>query len=117
MTTKINLIRSFLPYCFAFFIIGAKLCGFSLSVQAEDIKGKLLALSCTSCHGTHGLSPGAMPTLYGKSEEYLEQSMREYKSDKRPSTMMNRIAKGYTLEEILLISKYFASLYTEKSIR
>ena len=90
---------------------------FYISEKAEDRKGVLLALSCTSCHGTNGISPGAMPTLYGKSLEYLEQTMQEYKSDKRPATMMHRIAKGYTLEEIRLISKYFASLYKEKSIR
>ena len=58
-----------------------------------------------------------MPTLYGKSLEYIEQTMQEYKSDNRPSTMMHRIAKGYTLEEIRLISKYFSGFYTEKSIR
>jgi sulfide dehydrogenase cytochrome subunit len=98
-------------------MIGVNFGGFYISVQAEDRKGALLALSCTSCHGTHGLSPGAMPTLYGKSLEYLEQTMQEYKSDKRPATMMHRIAKGYTLEEIRLISKYFASLYEEKSIQ
>ena len=116
MNTKKKLIRSFLPCWFALFLIGAKLSVFSMMVQAEDKKGKLLALSCTSCHGTHGLSPGAMPTLYGKSEEYLEQSMQDYKNDKRASTMMFRIAKGYTLEETRLISKYFASLSTEKSM-
>jgi cytochrome c553 len=58
-----------------------------------------------------------MPTLYGKSLEYIEQTMQEYKSDNRPSTMMHRIAKGYTLEEIRLISKYFSILYTGKSIQ
>ena len=102
--------------------IGLMMIGFGLVVhskilQAVDQNGMLLALSCTSCHGTHGLSPGAMPTLYGKSMEYLEQSMQEFKEDKRTATMMNRIAKGYTLEEIRLIAKFFASLDTEKWIR
>ena len=102
--------------------IGLMMIGFGLvvhskSLQAVDQNGMLLALSCTSCHGTHGLSPGAMPTLYGKSMEYLEQSMQEFKEDKRPATMMNRIAKGYTLEEIRLIAKFFASLDAEKTIR
>ena len=58
-----------------------------------------------------------MPTLYGKSLEYIEQTMQEYKSDNRPSTMMHRIAKGYTLEKIRLISKYFSRLYPGKSIQ
>jgi sulfide dehydrogenase cytochrome subunit len=79
-------------------MIGANFGCFYISVQAEDQKGVLLALSCTSCHGTHGLSTGAMPTMYGKAFEYLEQTMQEYKSDNLPSTMMHRIAKGYTLE-------------------
>ena len=117
MNTKRYFIKMFLPFWFTLIIIGTDFGGFSMSAQAEDPKGELLALSCTSCHGTHGLSPGAMPTLYGKSLEYIEQTMQEYKSDNRPSTMMHRIAKGYTLEEIRLISKYFASLYKEKSIR
>ena len=81
MTTKRNFIKRFLPFWFALMMIGASFGGFYISVQAEDRKGVLLALSCTSCHGTHGLSPGAMPTLYGKSLEYLEQTMQEYKSD------------------------------------
>ena len=68
-------------------------------------------------HGAHGLSYGAIYTLYGKSLEYLEQTMQENKSDNRPSTMIHRIAKGYTLEEIRLISKYFSGLYTGNSIQ
>ena len=72
MTIKRNFIKRFLPFWFALMMIVASFGGFYISVQAEDRKGVLLALSCTSCHGTHGLSPGAMPTLYGKSLEYLE---------------------------------------------
>ena len=40
---------------------------FYISVQAEDRKVVLIALSCTSCYGTHGLCPGAIYSLYGKS--------------------------------------------------
>ena len=36
--------------------------------------------------------------------------MRDFKSDKRPATIMNRIAKGYTDKEITAMSEYFASL-------
>ena len=88
---------------------------FQLRLKIE--KGYCLHFHVRPCHGTHGLSPGAMSTLYGKSLEYIEQTMQGYKSDNRPSTMMHRIAKGYTLEEIRLISKYFSSLYTGKSLQ
>jgi sulfide dehydrogenase cytochrome subunit len=55
--------------------------------------------------------------LFGKSLKYLEQSMQEFKYDQRAATVMQRIAKGYTLEEIRLISEYFASLYIEMSVK
>tara|TARA_B110000211_G_C13564686_1_gene329312 strand:- start:72 stop:422 length:351 start_codon:yes stop_codon:yes gene_type:complete len=116
MTIKKNLIKMLLIFWFVM-VIGSLFGGFSLLAQAEDQKGEMLALSCTSCHGTHGLSPGAMPTLFGKSLKYLEQSMQEFKYDQRAATVMQRIAKGYTLEEIRLISEYFASLYTEKGMK
>ena len=116
MTTKTNLIKIFFRFLFSM-MIGSLLSGFLSPVLAKDQKGELLALSCTSCHGTYGLSPGAMPTLYGKSMKYIEQSMQKYRDGQRPSTMMHRIAKGYTIEEIRLISEYFASLSTEKSLK
>ena len=37
------------------------------------------------------------PTNTGKTHLAVD-TMLEYKSDNRPSTMMHRIAKGYTLE-------------------
>ena len=116
MNLKINLINIIFRL-FLTMIISSVFSSFSISVLADDQKGKLLALSCTSCHGTNGLSPGAMPTLFGKTMEYIEQSMNNYKVDKLSATMMNRIAKGYTAEEIHLISKYFASLRMEKKMK
>ena len=73
MTIKKNLIKMLLIFWFVM-VIGSLFGGFSLLAQAEDQKGEMLALSCTSCHGTHGLSPGAMPTLFGKSLKSLRYS-------------------------------------------
>ena len=72
---------------------------------------EMLAGACAACHGPGGISAGpATPSIAGMTEEYLEFSMQDYKSDTRKSTVMNRIAKGYSDEEIKLIAKYYAGL-------
>ena len=41
-------------------------------------RGSMLALSCTGCHGTNGKSPGAIPTIAGKSAgSKLEQAKKK----------------------------------------
>lgn len=80
-----------------------------LPVSAEAItQAAMLSITCAGCHGTDGKSTGAIPAIAGKSAAYIEQAMLEFKSDKRPSTVMGRHAKGYSDGEIKLIAEYFA---------
>lgn len=83
------------------------------AVQAciTDPRGQILALSCASCHGTDGKSVGIIPSFYGKSPEYLETALKDFKTGKRYSTVMIRHAKGYTDEEIRLIAQYFGTVW------
>ena len=69
-----------------------------------------LANTCAGCHGTDGNSTGpATPTLAGISSEYFKEAMLNYQDPEgRYSTIMSRIAKGYTEEEIDLMAGYFA---------
>lgn len=79
------------------------------SAQAESASGRALAFTCAGCHGTNGNSTGqATPSIAGMSATYLEDTMIAYKSGERPSTIMTRIAKGYTDEEITAMSEWFA---------
>jgi len=75
----------------------------------EITQGSMLALSCTGCHGTDGQSPGAIPTIAGKSASYLIMALKDFRSGNTASTVMERHAKGYTDEEIKLIAEYFAN--------
>ena len=93
----------------------------------------MLSGTCLGCHGPDGISDGpATPTISGMSELYIIGAMLAYKyegdEDKfdevieadedledveyfpRAATVMNRIAQGYTDEEIKIIAKYFAEL-------
>jgi sulfide dehydrogenase cytochrome subunit len=80
-----------------------------LTAQAVD-RGMVLSMSCASCHGTDGKSPGAMPMIHGKSSAYLEQAMKEFRDGKRYATVMNRIAKGYSDDEIKLLADYLGNV-------
>jgi sulfide dehydrogenase cytochrome subunit len=76
----------------------------------------MLANTCAGCHGTNGISVGpASPTIAGKSAEYLKEVMAGYQSGERHATIMDRIAKGYTEEEIALIAEHYAALPYESS--
>ncbi|MDH3355209.1 MAG: cytochrome c4 [Chromatiales bacterium] len=69
----------------------------------------MLGNTCAGCHGTNGSSNGpATPNLAGISSEYFIDAMAEYKEDSRPATIMSRIAKGYTDEEIQLLATFFS---------
>ena len=81
----------------------------ALTVQAEELsQGGMLSASCAGCHGSNGRSPGAIPAISYKTAEFIRTALEEFRSGKRPSTVMGRHAKGYTDEEIRLIAEYLA---------
>jgi sulfide dehydrogenase cytochrome subunit len=85
----------------------------------------MMANTCAGCHGTNGQSAGpASPNLAGMSASYFIDSMTYFKNlpkgeehaeDARPATIMNRIAKGYTDEQIEAMAEHFASLPVYKA--
>jgi len=68
-----------------------------------------LAAPCASCHGTDGASVQGMPYLAGQSRTYIVERMREFKTGKRPSTVMQQIARGYSDEQIEALAAYFSA--------
>ncbi len=72
--------------------------------------GRTLGVTCNGCHGTDGHSKGAVPSLAGLPAGQIAQSLRDFKSGKRPSTIMGRLARGYDDEEITAVSEYFAHI-------
>jgi sulfide dehydrogenase cytochrome subunit len=73
--------------------------------------GVMLASTCAGCHGTNGASKGpATPSIAGLEEEYFVGVMNAYKSGERWSTIMGRIAKGYSDEDIAAIAKHYSQM-------
>ena len=59
-----------------------------------------LTTACAGCHGIDGKGQGDIPSIAGLAESSLAEALREFKSGRRPSTVMQRIAGAYSDSEI-----------------
>lgn len=76
-----------------------------------DIQAAILVNNCAACHGTDGYSSGSgTPSIAGLSKSYLVRTMKAYRTGERASSVMNRIAKGYTDTQIERMADYLAAL-------
>jgi len=80
---------------------------FITNAQAEgdSVAGKEKVSACVSCHGADG--KGNIPLL-GKSEDYLAQKLRDYKTRKLKNVMMNMIAKKLSDTDISELAAYYS---------
>ncbi len=82
---------------------------FSLPVMAVDINTLMLVNTCVGCHGPNGSSLGpATPSIAGMSKFAFIQAMQEAKRNERPTTIMGRLARGYTDEDIETMADFFS---------
>ena len=81
----------------------------SLAVSAAGIRSpSMLANTCAGCHGTLGASAGEqMPSIAGMDNGYLFSVLSDYKTGVRRSTIMGRLMKGYSDQEIRAIAAFF----------
>lgn len=85
---------------------------YSSVARAEDSQGpttESIARNCTGCHGVDGKSPASIPTIYGKSADWMAERLKEFRDGKRDSTIMQRIIKPFADSDIQAIAKYFAT--------
>jgi len=68
----------------------------------------MLAHTCAGCHGTNGSSVGpASPSIASIDPYVFVDMMNAYKDDSTYSTIMGRIARGYSDEEFEAMAEYF----------
>jgi sulfide dehydrogenase cytochrome subunit len=72
----------------------------------------VLAGPCANCHGTDGRSPSQIVSLAGRPEALLLSQLKAFKSETPPpgTTIMNRLAKGYTDEQLAALASYFSKI-------
>lgn len=73
----------------------------------------LLASNCFSCHGFEGNSAGIMEPITGMSAEKFTKTVLAFKTGDKPSTVMQRIAKGYKDAEIAAMGRFLATVKTK----
>jgi cytochrome c553/chitodextrinase len=75
----------------------------------EPVLTESMAANCANCHGTAGTSAGpATPGIGGMSKQYLEKVMSGYQDGSRAATVMGRIAKGFSADELSRLSGFFS---------
>ena len=65
------------------------------------------APSCLGCHAVAGADSAVVP-LSSLTAEQIETAMQAFRSGSRASTVMDRIAKGFTDEEVRAIAQWYA---------
>lgn len=89
--------------------LSASALAISVSAIAMPPNAEMLANACAACHGTYGGSAGpSMPSLAGQSKDAIVAAMKHFRSGERPSTVMGRLAKGYTDADFAAMGGYFA---------
>ena len=94
-------------------LIGLVLCsGISAAAfGAENMTGRTIGAACLGCHGAAGgIETSIPPIIIGVPAEYIATSMKAFRDGSRKSTIMGRISRGYTDEEIVAVASYFAGL-------
>ena len=68
-------------------------------------RAAVLAAACSGCHSASGT---AIRDLHPMGEEAIAISFLAYRNDQEGTTVMHRIARGYSEEDIWLIAQHIA---------
>ncbi|MDD2845122.1 MAG: class I cytochrome c [Rhodoferax sp.] len=90
-------------------LAGLGLVGISFWASADALQVRSMAASCAACHGTQGVALQGMDSLAGQKKEDLLKKMLDFKSGKKPATLMHQLAAGYSDAQIEQLAGHFAA--------
>jgi cytochrome subunit of sulfide dehydrogenase len=67
------------------------------------------ASACSGCHPARGGVATSVPRLNGGNPAQILAAMQDFRSGKRPATVMDRIAKGFSDDEVKAIAAWYAA--------
>ena len=67
------------------------------------------ALSCSGCHAATRVADTTVPRLNGRNPADIVTAMEAFKSGQLPSTVMGRIAKGFSDDEVKAIAAWYGA--------
>ena len=88
----------------------AAIAGSSQAQSIDPLQLRSLAASCANCHGTMGVAEAGNESLAGVNKDELLKKMMDFKTGKKPATIMHQRSKGYTDEQLAALAGYFSAL-------
>jgi sulfide dehydrogenase cytochrome subunit len=67
------------------------------------------AVACSGCHPASTRVTSPVPRLAGLERAAIVRAMLDFRSGQRAGTVMDRIAKGFTDDEIQAIAAWYAT--------
>ena len=67
------------------------------------------ASSCSGCHGANKSVDTPVPRLVGRSAAEIEAAMLAFRTGQKPTSVMERIAKGFSDDEIKAIATWYGA--------
>jgi cytochrome subunit of sulfide dehydrogenase len=67
------------------------------------------ASSCSGCHPVSRAIDTPVKRLIGQKPDDIVAAVKEFRSGQRPATIMDRIAKGFTDDEIKAIADWYGA--------
>jgi cytochrome subunit of sulfide dehydrogenase len=67
------------------------------------------AFSCSGCHAATRAADTTVPRLNGRNPADIVTAMEAFKSGQLPSTVMGRIAKGFSDDEVKAIAAWYGA--------
>lgn len=79
--------------------------GLDAALAADPPPG---AASCSGCHATSAAAETPVPKIHGREAGETIAAFTAFRSGEKPSTVMGRIAKGFTDDELRPIADWLA---------
>lgn len=85
------------------------LLAFILPAQGSEVSARVISYSCYGCHAAASKSnaPG-IPQLQALSAAKMRQKLLDFKYDRQQVSIMNRISKGYSDQELTAVAHYLS---------
>ena len=90
-------------------VVGGALAGAVLSATALAADAPPGATSCSGCHSPAATDNSTPPRLVGRDPAQMVAALQEFRSGQRKGTIMDRIVKGFTPEEIQAIAAWYGA--------
>jgi sulfide dehydrogenase cytochrome subunit len=75
------------------------------------------ASSCSGCHAASKSVDTPVPRLVGRRPAEIEAAMLAFRTGQKPASVMDRIAKGFSDDEITAIAVWYAAQKDEAGAR